>query len=173
MPGLTKIESRNEVSLGIGIGNGLPLIDHGRVYLVREKRIDNTLRLLQDFDYSGAATLCVSRTHPDLLREKIPGSRIEAIWLSERSGDNNISPDQLHKLLHRICDFLMENKNAVVMFDGIEYLSLFNDFQKVQMFVEEVNDMVMTSGSILLMPVDPDALDRRSVARLSRFTEVI
>ena len=132
-----------------------------------------TLRMLQDFDYSGAATLCVSRTHPDLLRERIPGCRIEAIWLSERIGDNNISPDQLHKILHRISNFLIENENAVVMFDGIEYLSLFNDFQKVQMFVEEVNDMIMTSGSILLMPIDPDSLDRRSVARLSRFAEVI
>ena len=67
----------------------------------------------------------------------------------------------------------MRNKNSVVMLDGIEYLTLFNEFQKVQMFVEEVNDMIMTSGSILLMPVDPDALDTRSIARLSRYTEVI
>jgi len=173
LPGLTKIETRDEVSLEIGFGNGIPLIDRGRVYLVREKRMDKTLRLLQDFDYSGAATMCVSRTHPDLLRERIPGSEIEAIWLSERSGDNNISPDQLHRILHRIEHFLMQSKNAVVMFDGIEYLTLFNEFQKVQMFVEEVNDMVMTSGSILLMPFDPDALDTRSIARLSRYAEVL
>jgi hypothetical protein len=170
---LTKIETRNEVSLGIGIENGIPLIDRGRVYLVREKRMEKTIRLLQDFDYSGAATLCVSRTHPDLLRERLPGSKIEAFWLSERSGDNNISPDQLHKILHRINHFLMDTENAVIMFDGIEYLTLFNDFQKVQMFVEEVNDMIMTSESILLMPVDPEALDGRSIARISRYTEII
>jgi archaellum biogenesis ATPase FlaH len=67
----------------------------------------------------------------------------------------------------------MDTENAVIMFDGIEYLTLFNDFQKVQMFVEEVNDMIMTSESILLMPVDPEALDGRSIARISRYTEII
>ena len=130
MPGLTKIETRNEVSLEIGFGNGVPLIDRGRVYLVREKRMDKTIRLLQDFDYSGAATMCVSRTHPDLLRERLPGSEIEAIWLSERSGDNNISPDQLHRILHRIEHFLMQSKNRVMRWHRVP--NLFNEFQKVQ-----------------------------------------
>ncbi len=129
--------------------------------------------MLQDFDYSGAASICVSRTHPNFLREMVPGGRMEAIWLSERSGDNNISPDSLHKILHRIEVFLEGKRNAIIMFDGIEYISLFNEFHKVHMFVEEINDMVMSTGSILLMPVDPEALDKRSIARLSRFAEIL
>lgn len=147
--------------------------DHGRVYLVSEKRMDKTLRILQDFDYAGADTLCVTRLHPDLLQERMPGGSMETVWLSERTGINNISPGQLHRILHRIGAFLMGKKNAVVLLDGIEYLSLFNDFVKVQMFVEEINDMIMSSGAILFVPIDPDSLDQRSLAKLRRFAEVI
>jgi hypothetical protein len=164
---------RNESSTEIGTGSFDPLFDHGRMYLVCEKRMDKTLGILEDFNYSGAATLCVSRLHPDLIRERMQSGTMEHIWLSERSGDNNISPSQLHRVLQRIGSFLLGRKEPVIFFEGIEYLSSFNDFNKVLMFVEELNDMVMTSGSVLLMPIDPDSFDPRSVARLRRFAEVL
>lgn len=173
MPGSIKIETSNVASMGMGAGEYNHLFDQGRLYLVCEKRMEKTIRVLEDFTYSGATTLCISRMHPDLLRERLPRGNMEYIWLSERNGNNNISPSQLHRVLQRIGAFLLGNKNAVVLFDGIEYLTSFNDFNKVQMFVEELNDMIMRSGSILLMPIDPDSFDPRSVARLRRFTEVI
>jgi archaellum biogenesis ATPase FlaH len=61
----------------------------------------------------------------------------------------------------------------VIMLDGIEYLCLFNDFNRVQMFVEHINDLVMASGAILLIPLDPQSLDQRSLARLRRYAEVV
>ncbi|MBM4237826.1 MAG: DUF835 domain-containing protein, partial [Euryarchaeota archaeon] len=57
--------------------------------------------------------------------------------------------------------------------DGIEYLSLFNDFSRLQMFVEQINDIVMESRAILLIAVDPRLFDPRSLARLQRFAEVV
>ncbi|MBI0584169.1 MAG: DUF835 domain-containing protein [Methanomassiliicoccus sp.] len=149
------------------------LFDYGRVYLVCEKRMDKTLRILQDFDYSGATTLCVTRLHPDLLQERMPGKCVESAWLSERVGTANIHPNQLHRIAQRIGTFLIGKRNAVVLLDGIEYLCLFNDFVKVQMFVEQVNDLIMASKAIMLIPLDPVSLDQRSLARLRRYAEVV
>lgn len=149
------------------------LFDFGRIYFICEKRMERTLRILQEFHYSGSKSLCLTRLHPDLLQEKMPGITLESSWLSERPGVNNIPPNQLHRLSQRISSFLLGKKNAVVLIEGVEYLTLFNDLVKVQMFLEQVNDMIMSSKALVLVPLDPQSMDVRSIARLRRFAEVV
>ncbi|MDW5562610.1 MAG: DUF835 domain-containing protein [Methanomassiliicoccus sp.] len=160
-------------ALGVNSGDPEFLFDYGRIYLVCEKRLDRTLRILQEFHYSGSKTLCVTRLHPDLLQERMPGMTVESAWLSERYGINNIPPNQLQRISQRIGSFLLGKKNAVVLLEGIEYLATFNDFLKVQMFLENVNDQIMSSKAILLVPLDPESMDMRSMAKLRRFAEVV
>lgn len=159
--------------LGLNSGEQEFLFDPGRIYFVCEKRMERTLRILQEFYYSGSKALCVTRLHPDLLQERMPGISAECTWLSERCGPNNIPPNQLHRISQRISGFLLGKKNAVVLLEGIEYLALFNDFTRVQMFLEQVNDQIMISRAIMLVPLDPDSMDVRSIAKLRRFCEVI
>jgi Protein of unknown function (DUF835) len=173
VPGPLKVDTVGINSLNVNMGEDSILFDYGRVYLICEKRMDKTLRALQDFIYSGSSTMCISRMHPEHLHERMPDKSIESIWLSERNGANNISPDQLNRIINRIGGFLMGKKNAVILLDGIEYLCLFNDFNKVQMFVEQINDLVMASGAILLIPLDPQSLDPLSLARIRRYAEVV
>jgi hypothetical protein len=159
--------------LSLSTGNQGLLFDYGRIYIICEKRMERTLSVLQEYHYSGSKTLCVTRLHPDLLQEHMPGMAVESIWLSERNGANNISPNQLQKISQRISSFFFGKKNAVVLLEGIEYLTLFNDFVKVQMFLEQVNDQIMSSKAIMLIPMDPASMDLRSMARLRRFAEVV
>jgi hypothetical protein len=173
VPGSLKVDTVGIHSLNINVGEDSFLFDYGRVYLLCEKRMDKTMRVLQDFIYSGSNTMCISRMHPDLIQERMPGKNIESIWLSERNGANNIPPDQLNRVINRISGFLIGKKNSVILLDGIEYLCLFNDFNRVQMFVEQINDLVMAAGAILLIPLDPQSLDQRSLARLRRYAEVV
>ncbi len=173
VPGSLKDDTVSIHSLNTNTGEDTLLFDYGRVYLICEKRMDKTLKILQDLIYSGSSTMCVSRMHPDLLHERMPDQSLESIWLSERNGANNIPPDQLHRVINRIDGFLIGKKNAVILLDGIEYLCLFNDFNRVQMFVEQINDLVMASGAILLIPLDPQSLDQRSLARLRRYAEIV
>jgi len=55
----------------------------------------------------------------------------------------------------------------------VEYLTLFNDPTKVQMFLEQVNDGIMASRALMLVPLDPLSMDPRYVARLRRFAEIV
>jgi len=52
-------------------------------------------------------------------------------------------------------------------------LTLFNDPTKVQMFLEQVNDGIMASRALMLVPLDPLSMDPRYVARLRRFAEIV
>jgi archaellum biogenesis ATPase FlaH len=79
----------------------------------------------------------------------------------------------LSQLRDRIDEFFTGKENAVAILDGIEYLSIHNDFRKLNIFFEELNDLVMSHQAILLIPVDPRVFDRCSLARLRRFAEVI
>lgn len=160
-------------SFSVQLGPDNYVLDLGRTYLVCEKKASKVLRIAQDFVLSGSDLLCISRTHPELLSEGWGDRRCEYYWLSERTGPQNIAPDQLSRILQRISAFMIGKKNAVVLLEGIEYLCLFNDFTRVQMFVEQVNDLVMSSQAVLLLPIDPQSLDQRSMARLRRYAEVV
>lgn len=163
----------NAPHLDIGLEGDNLTFDYGRCYLVCEKRLDKAAKIIQDFFYTGSCTLCITRMHPNVLNEKIPDTCHTSKWLSEQSGPNNIGPTQLGKIIECIREFLYGKKGAVILLDGIEYLALFNSFEKIQMFYEEVYDQVMSSGAILVIPLDPQSLDPRSLARLRRYSEIV
>jgi len=148
-------------------------LDYCRTYLVVDERQTKILEVAELVSKSEGKILFISRLHPDLIREKIIGEIAEAIWLSERPNERSIPPQQLGKLLQRISIFVKKEKPAIVFLDGLEYLSLFNDFSRLQMFVEQLNDIIMESRAILLIAVDPRLFDQRSLAKLRRFAEIV
>ncbi len=166
---LAKTDWQKYPSVNVSLGRGHFVLDYGRVYFVDDNRLEKVSQIIQDMAGSGARVLCVSRMHPDILAEKMPDVELDSVWLSERVGANNIAPDHLSRLRQRIIGFMQQTPHAVAMLDGIEYLSLFNDFSKLQMFVEQMNDAAMESCAILLIPIDPRLFDRMSLAKLRRF----
>ncbi|MDD1769598.1 MAG: DUF835 domain-containing protein [Methanomassiliicoccales archaeon] len=157
----------------IGAGARAIALDFGRTYLVVEQRVDKAFRIADDFVRNGSGVLCISRLHPDMVRERLPTVNVSNIWLSERPGPQNLAPGELTKLVQKVMDFTKENERSIVLIDGIEYLSLYSDFHKLQMFFEQLNDIMMETGSILLVAMDPRLFDPRSLARLRRFAEVV
>jgi hypothetical protein len=168
-----EISAGRYATVTIGAGTRAIALDFGRTSLVVELRVDKAFRMADDFAHSGNGVLCVSRLHPDMVRERLPTAGVTNIWLSERPGHQNLAPDELSKLVQKVSDFTKENEHSVVLIDGIEYLSLYSDFHKLQVFFEQLNDIMMESGSILLVAMDPRLFDPRSMARLRRFAEVV
>lgn len=160
-------------SVTVGTGKRSMVFDYGRTYVVLEKNRDRGLKIASDFLILGSEVLCISRKHPDLLRDNWTGKVPEQIWLSERPGVRNISPAHLSKLVRRMIEFTRGHEHAVVVLDGIEYLAFFNEFSHVQIFVEHLNDVTMETSSVFLMTIDPRSFDLRSLARLKRFAEVV
>jgi len=160
-------------SLSVSVQGEDLIFDHGRTYFINDRRLDKSMDILQDFIYSGYRALVISRFFPDLLKEKWPDKDVTYMWLSERVTEESVSPSQLNRMIGTVCRFLEEEGEAVVFIDGIEYLSVFNDFQRIQMFVEEMNDSVMEHRGIMLIPLDPRPFDPRSLARLRRFAEIV
>jgi hypothetical protein len=170
-----RLENVNDGYYAIDVHSdyGLFTLDHGRIYMIINERLDKTLSLINAMASSGKDTLCVSRLHPDMLRERYPLLDIRAVWLSQSGNGPRISPEQLDDIVMEISDFVQKNKNSAVVLDGLEYISLFTDFHTLNIFFEELNDAVMASRSILLIPVDPRLFDPCQLARLRRYVEIL
>jgi hypothetical protein len=168
-----RTECQRVESINVSVNDELYDFDLGRIYLILNPRSDRAFTIARDFVSTGHKMLCVSRYHPQIVQGMWVTEDFKSIWLSERHGESNIPAHQLSRLKGKIASFLDGGVNGVVMLDGIEYLSLFNDFSKLLRFIEELNDLVMELHAILLISVDPRSFDQRSLARLRRFAEVV
>lgn len=142
-------------------------------YLVRERQAELSLRLLVRLMDRGRPGLIISRRHPTKLRQRSELGEARLVWLSHTPGENFHNPTALSGLNRLIGTFVQEHEGAAVLLDGLEYLILNNDFLRTLQFVEHVYEFVMEHPAVVLIPVNPDALESKEQALLERNLEVL
>lgn len=159
--------------------SGLPTsVVPGGAYLITDGGLDATFGLFVNLLKRGAKGLCLLRTHPSTVARKY-GVQCSMIWLTkaevstspEREGKfagDFVSPTELPRLASLVKNFLAENEATVVVLEGIEYLITQNDFKSVLKFLQLLRDQVTLAESVLLLPLDPSALDSKDMRLLER-----
>lgn len=149
---------------------------NGATYIIKDKRLDQPIALMKAQLKKGVAGLCIVRTPPDHLREKY-GLECRMVWLTKMEGVRNggnssnleiVSPTDTPAITTLIKSFLSENKKAMVMLEGLEYLINQNDFKTVLKFLSGTKDQVFLAKGILLVPFDPVVLDPKDLKALER-----
>lgn len=102
--------------------------------------------------------LCISRFHPVYLRERYNMDNVELHWLSELEGENTIRPDELEKVLNIVSRFAKRHNDAKVLFDGIEYLLLYNGCQNISEFLKKLEQLSSNMHFTVMIHLDPDVL---------------
>lgn len=169
------VRKTEESSLGITRKYSLA---RGRSYIVEESppniSFDAFVNIISTPELSGCSPsvgLAISRQHPDFIRQKYGLEHTPIYWLATRAGQDVIAPTNLGILTHTLVGFIDENPCTVILLDGIEYLVSNNDFSKVMRVIDQVNDHIAQSKSILIIPVDPRAFDQKELALLERNME--
>jgi two-component system cell cycle response regulator len=142
-------------------------------YLVKERKPDLSFRLFKRLLRRGYKGLIITRRHPSKLRRNRGLQDARIVWLSHTPGEDFHNPTALGSLNKLICRFIQENERTAVLLDGLEYLILNNNFVQTLLFVEHVNEFVMQHPSIVLIPIDPGALEVKELALLERNLEVL
>ncbi len=142
-------------------------------YLVKEKKPSLSYRLFEYLLRDGRNGLLVTRRHPSKVKAEKDLKDVRVVWLSHTPGEDFHNPRALGGLNKLICDFIDNSDSAVVLLDGLEFLMLNNDFVQTLLFVEHVNEFVMQTGAIVLLPIDPEALEAKELALLERNLEVL
>ena len=148
----------------------------GRSYLVKEygksKQTYLLFKQLSDQGYSG---LCVSRTKPTILETEYGFGKVETKWLTDiyLTENNLINPTNVAQINIIVKDFMKHNDHGAILLEGIEYLIYYNGNDSIIKLLFSLNENVMVSDSMLIVPVDPKSIDPKTLYLLEKDLEVI
>jgi len=148
----------------------------GWSYVIKEDRPERSFALFTSLLSKGSRGLCISRTHPDVLKQKY-GFEAETLWLTKTEtaqgsgtvkGTEYVSPNNLAHLASSIREFLGKGENGAVIIEGLEYLNTQNDFKSVLKFIQLINEQVVLDKGFLLIPVDEGTMDLKDFSLIER-----
>ncbi len=105
--------------------------------------------------------------------QKVDGHMpIGMIAISPEDADEDdydyIAPSQLPKLYSVILDFLSGNSGSIIVLEGLEYMISHNGFNSVLSFIQSLTESMVTKKGILILSLNPDALDPRELSLLKK-----
>ncbi|MFC2154316.1 DUF835 domain-containing protein [Candidatus Altiarchaeota archaeon] len=146
----------------------------GHIYLLKEERPDKGFEIFKDQAIHGFNGLCISRTHPDKIRDRYDLQKTPLLWLNDSHRDivYTIQPklEQIYAVLE---EFVSQAGTSVVLLDGIEYLIQRNKFEMVLHFLSRLRDIITESESRVIIPFSPRALKKRELNLLEKETDIL
>lgn len=139
----------------------------GRSYIAMESEADGAFHAFVDLIRHGHRGLCITRTHPENIKQAYGLEQTPVRWLAQSARDDAIAPEDLIGLSMVVKTFLHDGANPVVILDGVEYLVTNNGFKPTLTLLQRINDVVAEERGILLLPIVPGSLGVRQEALIS------
>ena len=108
-----------------------------------------------------------------MLREKYKLKDSKLYWLSKVTSDNSLNPADVGVIVHTIKKFLDENEEGAVLLHGLGNIITNTSFTVVVKVLDDLCETVMMKNARLILPVDPEAHDKKEWSLLIRDKEVI
>jgi predicted ATPase len=148
-----------------------PAVPFG-AFMLKEPKAEHSIAAFTALMERGHNGICISRIPHDKLGSAGKYKRARYLWLTKKPGKDYIPPS-LTKISHEVTTYIKENANSVVVLDGLEYVIGNMEFNKVLRFINELVDSTALYKSILIIPVNPGAIERKQLALLERDMSVI
>jgi hypothetical protein len=146
----------------------------GYSYLVEEETPSHCFEVFKDLVTHGNQGLCITRTMPDKVRSQYGLEKTPILWLTRvADSPDTLRPYPVGKISETVQLFISAGKKTVVLLDGVEYLILHNDFKTVLTSLQDLNEYIAQHDSILILPVDSEAMEPKQFALLRRDLRMI
>ena len=146
---------------------------YGSSYLLLESSATESFKLFSSYISRGSKGLLITRVFPARIRKQYKLGSTPILWLSRTQEKKAINPTNLGALLDEVIDFVKSNSNTLVLLDGLEYLVIENDFERVLKFVNSLEDEIAVNNSRLLISLNPNVLDPEKKAMLEKTSKVL
>jgi hypothetical protein len=143
----------------------------GYSYMIKESTSIWSFGVFKNGIATKVPGLCLTSTYPKKIREIYGLGDAPIYWLSEATGteEKSLNPRRLEfEITRTISDFVKNKNGALVLIDGLEYLLLVNGFEKIINFIKSISDIISQNKAILIVPVNPEALDKKELTILER-----
>ncbi len=149
-------------------------LPRGLTYVILEESPSHSFEVFQDLVTHGAQGLCITRKPPKMVMAEYGLEKTPILWLSRVASQKNcVRPSPPENVAMAVEHFIEVGKDSVVLLDGLEYLIAHNDFASVLALLHDLNENVSIHDSILLVPLDPRAMNEREFALVTREVRVI
>ncbi len=150
-------------------------ISNGKLYLFVERVPLRTHQVLRKELSQGRKALYISKNAPHMLRTQLnfdPQS-LQMKWLNPRPGCDCIPPMNLPEFEKYIDTFLKENKDGIVVLNGVEVLEMWNGFRPVLEALKRAQEKVSSNGSCMLISLDPKTQFSRNLNDLESISDEV
>lgn len=144
-----------------------PSLETGEAYLVTQGQNKALKVFIQELK-KGNRGLCITRTHPDKLKESWDLEGAKVYWLANGLSKDKEAVNSLDTLSKRIGRFLETEEKGIILLDGVEYLFIQNSFTEVMKLLQNLKDVIPSRGAKLVIPIDLLSLVERQRALLTR-----
>lgn len=139
----------------------------GTSYKIESSTYDMGRAIFRDRIVRGDFGLVISREHPDIFFKKWDLEQVPMIWLSVREENKRtVDPTDLAKLAYMIENFIRKVPVSVVLFEGFEYLALYNSFDATVKLVYFLEDEAVKNKCRFIVSYDPRTIDKDDLALL-------
>jgi hypothetical protein len=167
MPAMRRRKDSNGTSRPRAVARTVPL-ERGTSYLRPDEKADRAFQILSSEIARGSKALVIARLYPDEVRRRYGLRDVPVLWLSRGYGKETVNPTNLGALVQDIERFMSGKEESVVLLDGLEYLLIQNDPQKVVKFVQVLVDSASVHHSKLLISFDVKSVNEAVRALLTR-----
>ncbi|NPV63342.1 MAG: DUF835 domain-containing protein [Methanotrichaceae archaeon] len=119
-----------------------------------------------------AQGLCFTMRSPLDIRMSYALQTTPIFWISHH-GRDSIDPAGLEVMSDVIQSFMKQSRNPVVLLDGIEHLMLINGALPVLRFLKDIQEYSVLYDAILILPVNPLAIEKKELALIQRNMKLI
>ena len=144
------------------------VLEPGKAYLLSDEKSDRAFQIFASKLSKGAKGLAITRIYPDEARHRYRLRGASIVWLSRGYGRERIRPTNLGALVQEVERFVSGTKDTVVLLDGLEYLLVQNDPQKVVKFVQTLSDTASVHRTRILIPFNVKTVDEPLRALITR-----
>lgn len=143
-------------------------LESGESYLVESAQPTEAFDIFRDAVTHGIQGFSICRMHPKKVRHRFDLKKTPIVWLSTIEAEDSVDPKDLAKINHMLNEFLKRASDCILLVEGLEYLIIQNNFEKVVKALHSLNDYVTVSNSRLLVPINPKTLSEKELSILEK-----
>ena len=149
-------------------------LEAGCSYLIDEQIPDSVFKVATHLATIGHPIMVMSRSPPQRISDDFGLPISVCRWLSGREveGVRTVNPG-LEEIRRECDEFLWGSSRAVIILDGVEYLSGIHGFSRMIGMLRNLFDGIQTSNNMVLIPADFDVWDQRERSLLLRECDLI
>lgn len=114
---------------------------------------------------SGEKGVCITRLHPEYVVEKYGLVNSKFHWLTGVKQKDSLNPKNVADLVKQVRTEVKEGHKKFFL-DGVEYLLLWNDMNKIVMALQEVEKLLSGAQGSMIVSIDPLTFEERDIKRL-------